>query len=108
MEEIRAMHQNDEPVPPSERLGREIPADFEALLIACLAKKPEARPRSAQALSEALTRCASFGAWTPQLAKQWWSNNWQGLPTEEPGKDRSLIPDTQLRVDMEARVQSNA
>jgi serine/threonine protein kinase len=106
--EIRAMHQHDEPVPPSESLGWEIPADFETLLMSCLAKKPEDRPGSAQAMSEALARCDSFGAWTPQLAKQWWSENRRALPTEEPGKDRSPLPDTQLRVDMEARMQSNA
>ncbi len=106
--ETHAMHQHDEPIMPSKRLGQAISGDLEALLMSCLAKKPEERPASAQALSEALARCESFGSWTTQLAKKWWSDNRSILPTEELGEDRSPLPDTQLKVDLEARMESEA
>ncbi len=101
--EIIAMHQHDEPVSPSQRLGREIPADLENLLLSCLAKRPGERPESAQAIVKALAQCGAFGAWTQQLAKRWWSEHRDALPTEELGEDHSPLPDTQLKVDTEAR-----
>ena len=106
--ENHAMHLHDEPIMPSKRLGQAIPGDLEALLMACLAKKPEDRPASAQAMSEALARCESFGTWKAQMAKQWWSENRSILPTEELGEDRSPLPDTQLKVDLEARMDNDA
>jgi hypothetical protein len=41
----------------------------------CLAKQPERRPPSAEALEQALAGCASVGAWTPPDAGQWWRAN---------------------------------
>jgi hypothetical protein len=41
----------------------------------CLAKQPEQRPPSAEALDQALAGCASAGAWTPLDAEQWWRVN---------------------------------
>jgi hypothetical protein len=41
----------------------------------CLAKQPDQRLPSAEALDQALAGCASAGAWTPQDAEQWWRAN---------------------------------
>jgi serine/threonine-protein kinase len=47
-------HLQQPPVPPSERTGQPIPAALEAVVLACLAKRPEDRPRSAAELAERL------------------------------------------------------
>jgi tRNA A-37 threonylcarbamoyl transferase component Bud32 len=60
------------PPHPSERLGKPVSPDLADLLMRCLAKQPEQRPPSAEALEQALAACASAGAWTPLDAEQWW------------------------------------
>jgi serine/threonine-protein kinase len=57
--EVCARHLHETPVPPSQRLGRRIPEDLEALIVSCLAKCPEARPSSAAALESAFLRLAA-------------------------------------------------
>ncbi|MEY4544482.1 MAG: hypothetical protein RL685_677 [Pseudomonadota bacterium] len=71
--ELCAHHLHSLPEPPSARLGRPVAPDLEALLLACLAKRPEERPSSADALRERLRGCASAGQWTHARASQWWS-----------------------------------
>jgi serine/threonine-protein kinase len=67
------MHQvKDMPLRPSERLGKPVSADLEALLMRCLAKNPAARPANARELDEALSRCRSHGDWTREMAEEWW------------------------------------
>jgi serine/threonine-protein kinase len=47
-------HLQHPPVPPSQRTDQPIPAELEALVLACLAKRPDDRPRSAAELAERL------------------------------------------------------
>ena len=51
-------HLQQAPEPPSRRTGRPIPAELEALVLACLAKRPDERPPSAAALAQALAGVA--------------------------------------------------
>jgi len=69
--EVCAKHLSIVPEPPSQRLGRGIPPELEALVMQCLAKQPGARPASAEALGEAL-RGLAVGTWDPARAKAWW------------------------------------
>jgi serine/threonine-protein kinase len=94
------MHLHDEPVPPSQRISREIPPDLEAVVMACLAKQPGDRPRSAEKMSEMLSRCKGYGDWTQAKAQQWWSSNRSSLPMEEHADTHSPLSDTGLLVDM--------
>jgi serine/threonine-protein kinase len=48
-------HLQHPPVPPSQRTDQPIPAELEALVLACLEKQPDDRPRSAAELAERLT-----------------------------------------------------
>ncbi|HKO95083.1 MAG TPA: serine/threonine-protein kinase [Polyangiaceae bacterium] len=73
MVEVCAHHLHSVPEPPSHRLQAPVAADLESLLLACLAKKPEERPASAQALRERLRACADAGRWTNARAAEWWS-----------------------------------
>jgi hypothetical protein len=72
--EIAGHHLHTTPEVPSARLGRAVPPKLDALLVACLAKEPEARPRDAQALLTALLDCETESPWSGAAARAWWSN----------------------------------
>ena len=78
-----ARHLSVKPVPPSRRAAVEIPPALEALVLACLAKEPEDRPRSAAAMAEALA-AIDVEAWTEAKAKEWWSRATAGAPGAGP------------------------
>jgi serine/threonine-protein kinase len=73
--EVCAAHLHQEPVPPSERVGRAIPAQLEALIVSCLAKDPADRPQSAKEMQVALTSCSDVGEWTDDDAHAWWERH---------------------------------
>jgi serine/threonine-protein kinase len=65
-------HARDPVVPPSQvRPG--VPADLEAVVLRCLAKKPEERYASVRDLAGALAACAAAADWSPSQADAWWS-----------------------------------
>ena len=66
---------NATPRRPSERLGQAISRDLEEIIVSCLAKNPNERPQSAEALEIALCRCSSAGTWSTQDAEKWWAAN---------------------------------
>ncbi|HMI88073.1 MAG TPA: serine/threonine-protein kinase [Polyangiaceae bacterium] len=59
--EVCCQHLHSVPVPPSARARASIPAELERLILSCLAKSPDARPRDAAALQSALLPIAK--AW---------------------------------------------
>jgi eukaryotic-like serine/threonine-protein kinase len=69
--EMCAAHLHKVPEPPSERSGQRIPAYLEELVLACLAKDPNARPSSVGEILEVLDR-RSDGAWSMADARRWW------------------------------------
>ena len=69
--ELMIAHARDPVVPPS-RHQPEIPADLEAVVLRCLAKKPDDRYLDARALAAALAACACAGDWNDERADQWW------------------------------------
>jgi len=68
-------HIHTTPVRPSARSQRPIPADLEALILACLEKDPADRPASAEELRRGLAACGDFGRWTPEDALAWWTEH---------------------------------
>jgi serine/threonine protein kinase len=69
--EVMSKHLQTAPVPPSERASFTIPSDLEQLVLACLAKNPEERPRSAAALVRMLDML-TVEPWTAAQAEEWW------------------------------------
>lgn len=65
-------HVQEEPIPPSRRTELEIPEDLDAVILACLAKDPADRPRTAEELDARLATC-SVTAWTKEMAEEWWN-----------------------------------
>jgi serine/threonine-protein kinase len=70
--ETVVLHVNREPDPPSRRTTRPIPADLEAIVLACLAKDPARRPQTADELAERLAATGLGESWTPAEARAWW------------------------------------
>jgi eukaryotic-like serine/threonine-protein kinase len=69
--QVILQHIRDQPVPPSVRLGRPVPAALEQLLLRALAKSPDDRPADALAIAEALD-AAGADEWTQGEARLWW------------------------------------
>ncbi|HEY8077419.1 MAG TPA: serine/threonine-protein kinase, partial [Labilithrix sp.] len=93
---ILSAHMSTPPEPPSKRLGRELPAELESLVLACLQKKPELRPASARALADALGKLALAG-WTKDDAEAWWTRfeSQREPAARERGRDEdTAIADT--------------
>jgi serine/threonine-protein kinase len=69
--EICSQHIHQAPVPPSHRRP-EVPAALDAVVLACLAKKPDDRPADAAALA-ALLRACKIEEWTREDAGASWA-----------------------------------
>jgi hypothetical protein len=61
-----------EPVKPLRERGADIPSDFEAVIMRCLAKRPEDRYADVQAVADALGACACATEWNEARAEAWW------------------------------------
>ncbi|MDB4995935.1 MAG: hypothetical protein JWM74_3367 [Myxococcaceae bacterium] len=99
--EVCSKHMFEAPEPPSERLGRPLPADLEALVLSCLAKRVEDRPASAAALRVALLACADAPRHDEIAARAWWRK--RGVELREKKKERLATADTTMAVDLRGR-----
>ncbi|MGE5714929.1 MAG: serine/threonine protein kinase, partial [Betaproteobacteria bacterium] len=77
------------PAPRVSAAGVEVPEGLDALIAACLEKDRTRRPKSAEAVVEALDRLASRLAWTQVDAAAWWSDFRQRRQTTPA---RSAVP----------------
>ena len=77
--EVCAHHLHTRPVPPSERLGRPLPAALEAIVLACLEKDPARRPATAALLQARLAAFAQDHPWSEDDARAWW-DRWRERP----------------------------
>jgi serine/threonine-protein kinase len=72
---VAIKHIHEAPVPPSQRSELEVPAELDALILSCLEKRPEARPRTGGELAQRLT-AGDFGApWTRERMERWWETH---------------------------------
>jgi serine/threonine-protein kinase len=76
-------HVEAQPVPPSERAGQRIPQSLDDAVLACLAKDPAKRTRSAAELERTLATIASeVEPWGEEEAARWWREHGEarGVP----------------------------
>jgi serine/threonine-protein kinase len=100
--EICSKHMLEAPVRPSERLGKPLPADLEAIVLACLAKDRNDRPASAAVLRRKLLACADAGRNDQPAARDWWQAHRASLKSRpSPGDDGSR-PAT-MAIDLDGR-----
>jgi serine/threonine-protein kinase len=83
--EICGHHLHTKPEPPSARLGRPVAPKLEALVLACLAKNPNDRPRDAQDLLARLSECEVESPLSVADARAWWSS-FRGSKAKEPAE----------------------
>jgi serine/threonine-protein kinase len=69
------LHIQEPPEPPSRRTELPVPAELDALVLACLAKRPDDRPRDAGELRRRLAALGLADRWTPDSAERWWSTH---------------------------------
>jgi eukaryotic-like serine/threonine-protein kinase len=67
-------HVQAPPELPSARTELPIPADLERVVMQCLAKRPEERPETAEALADLLAGCAT-PRWRRDDAEAWWQRH---------------------------------
>jgi serine/threonine-protein kinase len=76
--DICVHHVHSQPIPPSQRVSVDVPAGVEAVVLRCLAKRPEHRYASARELRDALAALPEAGSWTESDALAWWSDHEAG------------------------------
>jgi eukaryotic-like serine/threonine-protein kinase len=105
--EVCSKHLLDAPIPPSLRLGRSVPSDLERLILACLAKSPGDRPKSAAALDVALRACAEVTPYDALAARRWWNEHAPALRARQKAGRRAQAPAT-MTIDMRGRAARRA
>jgi hypothetical protein len=91
VEELLVKQVKEEPLPFSERTGVKISTDLEKLVMRCLAKRPEERPATAEALEQALAQCTNAGSWTRAVGEEWWRTN---VLSRVPAREVALLEKT--------------
>lgn len=89
--EICRLHLEVLPEPPSRLAKAPLSADFEAVLMACLAKDPNERPATAAELARRLAACASADSWTEEDGQHWWDSH-------QPSQSARLLNDREPLV----------
>jgi serine/threonine-protein kinase len=101
--EVCSKHMLEAPVPPSQRLGKALPADLEAIVLGCLAKDRDARPASAALLRTALLACADAERYDLPAARAWWQARRASQRVDQgPAVDGGLGPAT-MAIDLGGR-----
>ncbi len=70
--EMLIAHATEMPEPPSQSRS-DVPADLVAIVMRCLAKKPEDRFRTIADMEKALAGCCCVHDWTEEDAAAWWT-----------------------------------
>ena len=68
-------HATRDPIAPSRVARQDVPPELDRLVLACLEKKPDARPDSAQTVARAIADSGLSAGWTPDRALSWWRTN---------------------------------
>jgi serine/threonine protein kinase len=96
--EVCSKHMLEAPVSPSQRLGKALPADLEAIVLECLAKDRKDRPASAAILRARLLACADTGGNDLPTARAWWQAH-RAAHKDSP-RDDGVSGPTTMAIDL--------
>jgi len=82
------------PVPPSERIGREVSTELEGAIMSCLEKVPARRPQTARELAHLLSRSPATAHWSIEEADHWWRRHERGVAAVDDPAATSTSPAT--------------
>lgn len=108
VEEVHQKQLGAAPVPPTQRTANPISPEMEQLLLRCLEKDMNLRPRSAMELRALLLALPAAGRWTVEMREAWWDGYEQQQirkPAEPPG--RSATPMPTVHVDLSSRMEAD-
>jgi serine/threonine-protein kinase len=106
--DLCVQHASKKPVPPSERSTAQVPPELESVILACLAKDPEDRPSSAQALRVELSGLSAYEAWDEVDAIAWWTRFESDEPAEvDVDVDADAAVPRTVTVDVLARTEAD-
>lgn len=88
---VMMAHAHEQAEPPSRHVA-DIPADLEAVVLRCLQKAPADRHADAEALSRALGACRDAGAWSDDMAEEWWRREPICPPPAGPDDAGEVLP----------------
>jgi tRNA A-37 threonylcarbamoyl transferase component Bud32 len=77
-------HVHTEPPSPSQRLGANLPAEVDALVLDCLRKNPADRPQDARQLLNRINALNLAGNWSNAAAESWWQDQLPKLAAPLP------------------------
>ena len=81
--DVLRAHLSEPVTPPRDRVAG-IPADLEAVILRCLAKRPEDRFVDARAVADALRACSCATEWDEARAEAWWQEKASGATAASP------------------------
>jgi serine/threonine-protein kinase len=93
-------HASEAPEPPSRHAA--VPPELDAVVLRCLAKRPEERFESADALVAALAAVPLATPWTTDRARAWWADRRPAAPAAERAADRSLAETVPMEAQPDA------
>jgi serine/threonine protein kinase len=68
-------HVQEIPLPPSRRTEQSIPRDIDEVVMACVHKDPNRRPRDAGELLHLISDSRITGDWDHRAAQSWWESH---------------------------------
>ena len=77
-------HVEEAPVPPSQRTEVAVPPSLDALILMCLEKDPDRRPKDARAVLHLVRECRIGTLWTDDRARAWWEMHLPELSAPSP------------------------
>jgi serine/threonine-protein kinase len=77
-------HVEEAPVPPSQRTEVAVPPALDALILTCLEKDPDRRPKDAQAVLHLVRECRVGTLWNDDRAREWWEMHLPELSAPSP------------------------
>jgi serine/threonine-protein kinase len=99
--EVCSQHLHQQPAALATR-GVEVPADIEAVVLACLEKDPDRRPQSAVELRRRLEACV-VEPWNGERAQEWWLRRKTAFDAHDASassEPRTIMIDGTSRADL--------